>query len=72
MEEVRVKSFSLSEVVNDWNSGSSAYWGSSLRRKLVGCALRSLDRPHGSLGDGLTFEVGGVLEGHCDGMRQAR
>jgi hypothetical protein len=42
MEDVRVKSWSEREVVRAWNSGSSAYWGSSERRHVVGWAGRVL------------------------------
>jgi hypothetical protein len=38
MEDVRVKSWSEREVVRAWNSGSSAYCGSSERRHVVGWA----------------------------------
>ena len=34
-----MKSWSEREVVRAWNSGSSAYWGSSERRHVVGWAI---------------------------------
>jgi len=46
---VREKSLSLRSLVKRWNSGSSAYSGSSWRRQVVGCAGYVVSR-EGSVG----------------------